>query len=382
MHPSSEVNNRLQPTDVQAVLATVDQFNKRQIAALDLSAEAQPNEKRVQEVLAEAEQLGILPSDTEPGFALWEEQLDPLALGMGLEVIGSIAQADVSIAFDIHQLALGKRLAKHLGQVTHKNIVPCLQATNGLARTALPRFLKGESLSSHDQELLLEGYPTNSQKTGQHLQLQATQNWEAVIRPVFSGPEPHLNWILESRDQLEVTQITAPLGLDHTNLWKITIKDKEPRHLETKQGRELLIETLGLNALAIIAMAIGSVRGAKAKAQEYARDRFQGGTSIDQHQTVNLYLGSIESIITTLQSALLSFQELPRNLAQLNDVFALRAQAHPLLCQAASEALQIFGGYGYMKDFGVEQILRANQHLRLCFGTPTELRLFLAAQMS
>ena len=73
-----------------------------------------------------------------------------------------------------------------------------------------------------------------------------------MIRPVFSGPEPHLNWILESRDQLEVTQITAPLGLDHTNLWKITIKDKEPRHLETKQGRELLIETLGLNALAII----------------------------------------------------------------------------------------------------------------------------------
>jgi alkylation response protein AidB-like acyl-CoA dehydrogenase len=59
-------------------------------------------------------------------------------------------------------------------------------------------------------------------------------------------------------------------------------------------------------------------------------------------------------------------------------VFAIRAEAHPLLCRGATDALQVFGGSGYMQDVGMEKALRDSQQLRLMGGTAGDLARFVA----
>ena len=54
------------------------------------------------------------------------------------------------------------------------------------------------------------------------------------------------------------------------------------------------------------------------------------------------------------------------------------SQVHNLLCAAANDALQVFGGLGYLPETGLEKIVRDNNHLRLLCGTSRELMLFLA----
>ncbi|MBN1852596.1 MAG: hypothetical protein JW829_07720 [Pirellulales bacterium] len=51
---------------------------------------------------------------------------------------------------------------------------------------------------------------------------------------------------------------------------------------------------------------------------------------------------------------------------------------HPLLCAAANDAMQVFGGSGYTREIGLEKIVRDCNHLRLICGTPDELLLFLS----
>ena len=69
----------------------------------------------------------------------------------------------------------------------------------------------------------------------------------------------------------------------------------------------------------------------------------------------------------------------PRSLPDLIPVFQARVVAHPLLCAAANQALQVLGGTGYMRDAGLEKIVRDANHLKVSFGAPDDLRLFLAA---
>jgi len=59
-------------------------------------------------------------------------------------------------------------------------------------------------------------------------------------------------------------------------------------------------------------------------------------------------------------------------------ILALRAEAHPLLCRAANDAMQIFGGSGYMRDTGMEKIVRDENHLRALCGSSSELSLVVA----
>ena len=59
-------------------------------------------------------------------------------------------------------------------------------------------------------------------------------------------------------------------------------------------------------------------------------------------------------------------------------VLAARALLQPTLCDAANAALQVFGGLGYMRDNGLEKVVRDVNCLRAFGGSPLELRLAVA----
>ncbi len=102
------------------------------------------------------------------------------------------------------------------------------------------------------------------------------------------------------------------------------------------------------------AVALGVADSARAVAAKYASERSQGGVPIIDHQQVRLLLGQM-TVETRAAGALLGEAcENPAGDAPL----AAKIAASEAAMRASTDAVQILGGYGYMRDYGLEKRMR------------------------
>lgn len=105
------------------------------------------------------------------------------------------------------------------------------------------------------------------------------------------------------------------------------------------------------------AVACGNAQGAFARALAYAGERYQGGDMLINHTLIQGMLG--EMLAATLSAKALTdraLQGLPSSGAWRPSLAkAWAARAGEKVC---SDAMQVLGGYGYMRDFGIEKRLR------------------------
>ncbi len=107
------------------------------------------------------------------------------------------------------------------------------------------------------------------------------------------------------------------------------------------------------------AFGVALARAAFEYAVEYAKTRVQGGRPIIEHQSVALRLGEMASLVeaaraVSIQTAWLADQpEYDSSKGVLSSIFA--SDVGPKVCDLA---IQLMGGYGYMKDYPVEKLLR------------------------
>jgi butyryl-CoA dehydrogenase len=373
MDDTVENGSALSTEEVSVVLDTVDRFRKREIG---------PLVERPERVMTGEEMEQVCKRAIEAGLGLWEDASMPGRVALSLLAVEALARSNAGAAYHLHLLALGRHLATRLSIDTNQTIVPCLQGMRGLARDALAMFLEGKAPDENARKLLKEHFPGPVDRSLEFL-MQAGEPWRGLLAPTWQDDPPALLWMLLPREDLETRSLGPAHGFDETPVWEIVFPD-DPKPMRTAKvdqalAREVLIEGLGLNALALMAIGLGSVRRAYATAKEYAADRVQGGRPIDSHAAVQLMLGNISAVIGSLEGMLRRFDTPPRSLKQLVPVFQARVVAHPLLCAAANQAMQVLGGTGYMQDAGIEKIVRDTNHLKVSFGTPDDLRLFLAA---
>jgi len=128
---------------------------------------------------------------------------------------------------------------------------------------------------------------------------------------------------------------------------------------EVGRGYKVAIETLNEGRIGIGAQMIGLARGALDHAVEYTRTRKQFGKALSDFQGVQFQLAHAA---TELAAA----QLLVYNAARLRDAgkpFLTEAAMCKLFSSNAAEhvtslAVQLFGGYGYVKDYPVEKLYR------------------------
>jgi alkylation response protein AidB-like acyl-CoA dehydrogenase len=92
---------------------------------------------------------------------------------------------------------------------------------------------------------------------------------------------------------------------------------------------------------------------------------------------VQTLLGRTHAALATGSALLDGLSDGALRPGSLTRSLASRATLAVESCAAASDALQVFGGSGYMRDTGVEKLLRDQNHLRVCWGSPPELRRFV-----
>jgi alkylation response protein AidB-like acyl-CoA dehydrogenase len=127
------------------------------------------------------------------------------------------------------------------------------------------------------------------------------------------------------------------------------------------------------------ALAVGLGRAAYESARDYAKSRVQFGVPIAQHQAIQHKLASMR---TRLEAARLMVHRAAA-LADTGAPFRQEASMAKLLAsevatQVALDAVQILGGYGYLRDYPVERILRDAKLCEIGEGTSEVQRMLIA----
>lgn len=148
------------------------------------------------------------------------------------------------------------------------------------------------------------------------------------------------------------------------------------------QGSKIMLSTLDAGRLSIGAMGLGAAQGGFELAMQYAQERKQFGQPISKFQVNAFKLADMAMKI-----------ELARNLLykacwlkDSNKPFSKEAAMAKLYCseiakEVVDEAVQLFGGYGLMKDYDIERFYRDQRLLQIGEGTSEIQRLVISKQL-
>jgi alkylation response protein AidB-like acyl-CoA dehydrogenase len=136
------------------------------------------------------------------------------------------------------------------------------------------------------------------------------------------------------------------------------------------KGYKVAIETLNEGRIGIAAQMVGVAQGAFDHALGYAQERKQFGKSISEFQAIQFQLAQLA---TRIEAARL----LAYNAARLQDAgkpFLKEAAMAKYFCsevaeRVASEAIEIYGGYGFTRDYPAEKYLRDSKIGKIYEGT-------------
>ncbi|MEH7222207.1 acyl-CoA dehydrogenase [Bacillus sp. JJ1566] len=152
---------------------------------------------------------------------------------------------------------------------------------------------------------------------------------------------------------------------------------------EEGEGFKIAMMTLDGGRNGIAAQAVGIAQGALDAATEYAKERVQFGKPIAAQQGVGFKLAdmatSVEAArLLTYQAAWLESEGLPYGKeSAMSKLFA-----GDTAMKVTTEAVQVFGGYGYTKDYPVERYMRDAKITQIYEGTQEIQRLVISRMLT
>ena len=154
---------------------------------------------------------------------------------------------------------------------------------------------------------------------------------------------------------------------------------------EEGEGFHLAMRILDRSRPGVAAQALGIAQGATDYALEYAKSRETMGKPIAQHQLIQAKLADMETECEAARGLLYRYGRMADAGVDGPELTKASAMAK-LKCGdvamfAATEAVQILGGYGYIKEYPVERFMRDAKITQIYEGTQEIQRLVIAREM-
>lgn len=244
------------------------------------------------------------------------------------------------------------------------------------------------------------GSDATSQRTtaidkGDYYLLNGTKNWitngsTASVQLVIAQTNAELghrgiNAFIVERDWQGVTVGAKEnkLGIRASDTHSIMYHDvkvpKENRIGEDGFGFKFAMKTLGGGRIGIAAQALGIAAGAYELALEYSKQRKAFGKEISQHQAIQFKLADMATEIEAarllcFKAAWLKDQHLDYTVAgSVAKVFSSE-----VAMRTTVEAVQVHGGYGYVKEYHVERLMRDAKITQIYEGTSEVQRIVIS----
>lgn len=151
---------------------------------------------------------------------------------------------------------------------------------------------------------------------------------------------------------------------------------------EVGEGFKQAMKVLDGGRISIAALSLGIAKGAFAAAVNYAKERHQFGQPIANFQGISFKLADMATEIEAAELLIRQASELKNKDKPVSKNSAMaKYYASEVAVRCATEAVQIFGGYGYTKDFPVEKYYRDAKLCTIGEGTSEIQKLVIAREV-
>lgn len=148
---------------------------------------------------------------------------------------------------------------------------------------------------------------------------------------------------------------------------------------EPGQGFKQAMKILDGGRISIAALSLGIAKGAYEASLKYAKEREQFGQPIANFQAIGFKLADMATEIEAAELLTLQAADLKNRKEKVTKYSAMaKYYASEVAVKTATEAVQIFGGYGYTKDFPVEKFYRDSKLCTIGEGTSEIQKLVIA----
>jgi alkylation response protein AidB-like acyl-CoA dehydrogenase len=370
------------PAEHQELRETIRQIARERIAPraaeIDERAEYPWDLRRL---LAEHDVLG-LPFETEHGGT----GTGALMLNIAVE---EIAKACASTALILMVQELGTLPIKLFG-------------SEELKSRLLPRCASGEitpafALSEPDAGSDPGGMRTRARRDGEEWVIDGAKNWitnlgVADFYVVFAVTDPHAGhshgitaFVVEAdRPGFSVGKLEHKLGIRGSPTGQPMFDGVRipPENIvgEVGEGFKVAMATLDRSRLGVASQALGIAQGATDYAAAYARERQQFGQPINSFQAIQFKLADMETQCAAGRELLYqAAAKVDRGDPDLGKYSAMaKLFCSDIAMRITVEAVQVLGGYGYVKEYPVERMLRDAKITQIYEGTNEIQRLVIA----
>ncbi|HQU95267.1 MAG: acyl-CoA dehydrogenase [Saprospiraceae bacterium] len=267
-------------------------------------------------------------------------------------------------------------------------------------RKYLPRLAQGEIIGSFCLSEPEAGSDATSQRTtavdmGDHYLLNGTKNWitnggSSKIHLVIAQTHPELKhrginaFIVETDwEGVVIGAKEDKLGIrssdTHTIMYNDVKVPKENRIGEDGFGFKFAMKVLSGGRIGIASQALGIASGAFELATKYSKERKSFGKEIYNHQVIAFKLADMA---TDIEAARLMVHRAAWMKDQHLDYTTSAAMAKLIASDVAMrhtvEAVQIHGGYGFVKEYHVERLMRDAKITQIYEGTSEIQKLVIA----
>ncbi|MGO8815534.1 MAG: acyl-CoA dehydrogenase [Terriglobia bacterium] len=251
-----------------------------------------------------------------------------------------------------------------------------------LVRDTVGAYALSEANSGSDAFALA----TRAREDGDHFILNGRKLWitnakEAGLFILFANANPEADYrgitaflVERTTPGFTVGKKEDKLGIRASSTCELILEDcrvpKENVLGEVGKGYKVAIETLNEGRIGIAAQMVGVASGALENALHYAQERKQFGKPIAEFQAIQFQLARLA---TDVEAARL----MAYNAARLKDSglpFVKEAAMAKYFCsqvaeRVASECVEVYGGYGFTRDYPAEKFLRDSKIGKIYEGT-------------
>jgi alkylation response protein AidB-like acyl-CoA dehydrogenase len=164
---------------------------------------------------------------------------------------------------------------------------------------------------------------------------------------------------------------TGMLFLDDVRVGRDRLLGESEEAFRGSAGRDASKATFTMERTGVAAMALGIIERCIELCVPYAKERVQFGQPIGNYQLIQLKLAKMEVARLNVQN--LVFRQLEMSAAgkamNLSEASAMKLYSAQSAMEVALEAVQLFGGNGYMAEYEVEQLARDAKVLQIYAGT-------------
>lgn len=236
---------------------------------------------------------------------------------------------------------------------------------------------------------------TTAEDKGDHYILNGTKNWitngnSASVYLVMAQSNKELKhkginvFIVEKdSDGISIGPHENKMGMRSSDTHSVMFTDvkvpKENRIGEDGFGFKFAMNTLNGGRIGIASQALGIASGALELSIKYAKERKAFGTEIANHQAISFMLADMATQIEAarffcLKSAWLKDQHKPYGTASA----MAKVHASETAMWVTTKAVQIHGGYGYVKEYHVERLMRDAKLTEIYEGTSEIQRIIIS----